>query len=146
MVFRKFIKGFSICLCMVLLNGSKVSALNFDYLDYYNTDHAKWGQIAGCVLRFDYYRELSMAKSAKGNLLPAEVIDQLVSYELGNTNDAYLYLYDMGYAIGFLDDNGITGQQWENSILDMIEKEFDQGVAWIQTVSCMKILIKNKIL
>ena len=55
-------------------------------------------------------------------MLPAEVIDQLVSYELGNTNDAYLYLYDKGYAIGFLDDNGITGQQWENSILDMIEK------------------------
>ena len=44
------------------LNGSKASALNFDYLDYYNTDHAKWGQIAGCVLRFDYYRELSIAK------------------------------------------------------------------------------------
>ncbi|MEK9596049.1 MAG: hypothetical protein VW057_08810 [Rhodospirillaceae bacterium] len=131
---------------MILLSGSKASALKFDHLDYYYTDHAKWGQIAGCVLRFDYYRELSLAKSAKGNLLPAEVINQLINYELGNTNDAYIFLYDMGYAIGFLRDDGITGQQWEKSILDTIEKEFDQGVAWIQTVSCMKILIKNKIL
>ena len=94
--FKKF-KG---NLCVYGSLNHQAHALNFDNLDYYNPAHANKSVVAAITVI---------------NGVPWEIDDDDRSHELGFTNDAYLYLNDMGYG----QDNC---QQWENSTGDQLPK------------------------
>ena len=129
-----------------LFLSSTANAFKYDKVPYYELNSVQWGQIAGCILRFDYYKVLSMENSTPTSMLPAEAIEAVVGQQLGNTSEAYLYMYDMGYNNGFLDDNVMSGEAWENMILEVAEQEFEQGTAWLQAMGCTKMLMDLEIL
>ena len=146
----KFIKIISVSLAFsALISMSKADAFDFKNFPYYKTNFAEWAQVAGCVLRLDFYKNVALDKSLDNTLYPAKVLETIIKKELGDTGDAFVYLYDMGYNNQFLNDYGkgiISGDQWKNAIFDLAEKEIEQGIAWLQAAICVNILTRHKIL
>ena len=146
----KFIKIISVSLALsALISMNKADAFDFKNFLYYKTNFAEWAQVAGCVLRLDFYKHVALDKSSGNTLYPANALETIIRKELGDTGDAFPYLYDMGYNNQFLNDYGkgiISGDQWKNAIFDLAEKEIEQGIAWLQTAICVNILTQHKIL
>ena len=75
----KFIKIISVTLALsALISMNKADAFDFKNFPYYKTNFAEWAQVAGCVLRLDFYKNIALDKSSGNTLYPVNALETII--------------------------------------------------------------------
>tara|TARA_B110000967_G_C18785415_1_gene510496 strand:- start:310 stop:756 length:447 start_codon:yes stop_codon:yes gene_type:complete len=108
---------------------------NLDNFPALKTNSFMWGQVTGCVYRFEKYNEFS-SDNEEEEKAKKKLLDNI----LGDTREMLVGLQKIGLASGFIGEESFTVVQWESMIGNIALSEYETGTSWLQAVGCLKML------
>ena len=116
----------------VMISSTAVAKINWSI---YRSNSFLWGQIVGCLIRFEVYID---ATSSADQPVNKEAVGNMVYSILGDVTDHKRKMYEFGMGPNHL--GNMTIPQFESFISNIAVKETKNNMSWLQTLSCAKML------